>query len=271
MPREELSIGGVRTSLAREGGSGPTVVLLHGLGAHGFTWRGLVPLLSKRCRVVVPDFPGFGRSDKPAAFDYSLTGLSRWLLELLDALGLESPALVGNSMGGVVALMTALSRPERVSRLGLIGTPVYPENIPRLLWPMRYPVLGAVYELLLGPALVRFVGRTAYYDPAFFTDDIVAEYAAPLREKAARRALAAFLRNAMPEDAARWVSLYPSLRAPTLFVRGESDGVVDLESARRFCAAAPNARLLALERCGHAPHEERPDLVAEALQPFLAS
>lgn len=266
----DLAVDGVRCRLYEEG-SGSPVVLLHGLGAHAFTWRGLSPLLRENHRILAPDFPGFGRSDKPEDFDYSLTGLSRWLRGLLDALDLPSAALVGNSLGGVVSLMTALEAPARVSRLALIGAPVYPENIPRLLWPLRYPIVGAVYERLMGPALVRFVGRSAYYDPDFFTDELVAQYAAPLRERAARRALASFLRRAMPADPQRWIELYPSLRPPTLFFHGEADRVVDRESARRFCACAPRARLIPLERCGHAAQEERPDLVARDLLPFLSA
>lgn len=253
-----------------EAGQGKPVVLLHGLGASSYSWREVFPELAGRFRVIAPDLPGFGRSEAPLAHDYALKGQSAWLCAFLDHLGVDAAALAGNSMGGVISLVTAMDAPLRVSRLALLGAPTYLGDHPALLWPMRWPVIGRVYESLLGPSAVRFVGRTAFKDPALLTEDAVEEYSISLRSAAGRRATAEFLRRAIPPDARERMSRYPSLAQEILVICGDSDGVVPLASARRFCAEAPKAKLLEIAACGHAAQEEKPRIVAGALAQFFA-
>lgn len=252
-----------------EAGSGPALVLLHGLGASSYSWREILPALSARRRVIAPDWPGFGRSEAPWDHDYTLLGQSRWLLSFLDHLGLESAGLAGNSMGGVVSLMTAMDAPARVSRLALLGVPVYPGDTPKLLWPMRWPVIGRVYEALLSPAVVKLVGRTAFKDPSVLTAEAVEEYSISLRTRAGRRAVAQFLRRAVPPDAEQRLARYRTLPQEILVLRGDCDGVVAPESARRFCAQAPKARFLEVADCGHAAQEEKPAAVIAAFEEFF--
>jgi pimeloyl-ACP methyl ester carboxylesterase len=263
------SIAGVETYWL-EGGAGRPVILLHGLGASSFSWRAVTEPLAGRFRVIAPDFPGFGRSGAPERFDYSMAGFSRWLLAFMDDLGIAQAELVGNSMGGVVALMTAMDQPLRVGRLALLGTPTYLSDRPMLIWPMRWPVIGRLYERLLGPSVIRAIARTAYKDPSLVTAEVVEEYSLSLRRPEGRRAAARFLRNAVPPDAHARLARYCDIAHEILVICGDSDGVVGLSSARRFCAEAPRARLLELADCGHVAQEEKPQLVAQALLEFLA-
>jgi len=253
----------------REAGAGEPLVVLHGLGASSFSWTAVMPALARRYRVIAPDFPGFGRSDSPREFDYSLKGLSRWVVALLDHLGLPSAHVAGNSLGGIVALMTAMDEPARVRRVALLGTPTHPGDGPLLLWPLRWPVVGRLYELALGPVAVRYIGRTAYKDPSLMTDEKVEEYALPLRTAAGRWAAAEVLRRAVPADARERVERYRQLPHEFLVICGESDTVAGLESSRRFCEKAPRARLLELRDCAHVPQEERPEQVAAAFEEFF--
>lgn len=261
-------VAGVRT-YCLSGGSGAPVVFLHGLGASSYSWRHVAPPLARRRAVWAPDLPGFGRSDKPEGFDYSFAGFARWLGAFLDDLGLADADLVGNSMGAGVALRYALEHPGRVRRLALIGAPFYVNNRPRLMWTMRWPGVGWLAERLLGRWAVGLVGRTAFADPSKMPPDMVEEYAIALGERGGRRAVVSFLRRAIPSDAQRWMAAYVGLQPQTLVIRGEADGILDLESAQRFCREAPRARLLALKGTGHAPQEETPELVAPALEEFL--
>lgn len=268
MPAAQRRIAGVDTFIRRSG-AGKPLVLIHGLGASSYTWRRVIPELEKHREVIAPDVPGFGRSATPEDFQYDFKGFSRWIVALLDELGLESAALAGNSMGGVISLLTALENPARVEKLVLIGTPVYPHNTPGILWPMRWPVIGKIYESLLGPTAVRLIAHECLRDASLITDELVEEYSYSLKTKGGRRAVASFLKNAIPDDADEVTARYPSLVPPTLVVHGELDGVVDRASAERFCREAKSAVLAPLAKLGHAPQEQGPDAVLEHLLPFL--
>jgi pimeloyl-ACP methyl ester carboxylesterase len=253
-----------------EAGTGEAVFLLHGLGASSYSWRDVLPALSARFRVIAPDWPGFGRSEAPLTHDYSLDGQSRWLCAFMDHLGVSSGRLAGNSMGGVISLVTAMDYPARVERFALLGAPTYLGEYPKLLWPMRWPVIGRVYESLLGPLAVRYVGRTAFKDQSLLTEEAISEYALSLKRPEGRRATGEFLRRAVPPDAHERMKRYPQLTQKILYICGDSDGVVKASSARRFCKEAPKARLLEIAACGHASQEEKPEIVAQALAEFFA-
>src|SRR5215210_2718927 len=102
-------------------GEGAPLVLLHALCESALDWRWVLPALAQAYRVYAPDLPGFGDSDKPAA-DYSPTFFARFVAAFLDALEVERAAVVGNSLGGLVALRLALSEPARVSTLCLVDS-----------------------------------------------------------------------------------------------------------------------------------------------------
>lgn len=253
-----------------EAGEGHPVILLHGLGASSYSWRGVLPALAARFRVIAPDLPGFGRSEAPRTHDYSLAGQSRWLCAFMDHLGVSSGRLAGNSMGGVISLVTAMDFPSRVERFALLGAPTYLGEYPKLLWPMRWPVIGRMYEAMLGPLAVRFVGRTAFKDGSLLTEEAISEYSISLKRPEGRRATGEFLRRAVPDDAHERMKRYPELTQPILYICGDSDGVVKTSSARRFCQEAPQARLLEIAACGHASQEEKPKIVSDALMEFFA-
>src|SRR5581483_9634200 len=164
------------------------------------------------------------------------------------------------SMGGLVSLWTAMHYPERVGRLALIGTPVYPEDKPPILWPMRWPVIGSIYERMIGPWAVEPIARTVFVDKSLVDAPMLEEYGRAFRTRGGARAIATFFRR-VPDDAERYTSRYRTLPHPTLVIRGAADGVVHQASCERFVSEHPRAKLVALENLGHAPHEERPGVV----------
>lgn len=270
--REDFTVAGVRIYCESAGPSSSTrepVLLLHGLGASAYSWRYLLPLMSERHRALAFDWPGFGRSEQPEDFDYSADGFSRHLIAFMDLLGIERAHLVGNSMGGLVSLWTVLHRPERVASMVLIGTPVYPENKPRLLWPLRWPLIGSLYERALGEWAVGFIAKSALQDHSLITPELIREYGLALRTRQGKRAVAQFIRNAVPPDPLGLIARYKDIRHPTLVIVGETDGVVGVPSAKRFSEEVPGARFLLLRGCSHAPQEEKPGPVAQAVLEFL--
>ena len=266
---ETLEVAGLKTHLLRAG-AGEPVILLHGLGASSYSWRFAFEELARRYEVFAPDLPGFGRTDKPRDFDYSIAGLHRWVLAFMDRLGLQKARFAGNSMGGVITLWTAMDAGHRVERMALLGTPAYPENRPKLLWPLGWPLLGRVLERALGETALRYVARTTFVDQTKVTEELIAEYLAPLKTAAGRRAVAEFVRRAIPPDFQARIASYATLRHPALVLAGDSDRMVDRRGAERLSRDLPRARLVYLERCGHAPQEDAPDRVIPLLRDFFA-
>lgn len=265
---ETRRVAGVETFL-RRAGSGRPVLLLHGLAASSYTWRHAFDYLADGYEVFAPDFPGHGRSAQPPDFDYSIGGLSRWVVSFLDALGLGAVPFVGNSLGGVVTLWTAMEAPERVSAMGLVGVPAYPENRPAVLWPLGWPVLGRVYEAALCAPLLRAVAKTVFVDPATVTDELVEEYSLALKTPGGRRAVAEVVRRAIPPDAPARMARYKTLRQRALVLVGEHDRMVGNGGATRLAGDLPAARLDIVPGVGHAPHEDDAAKVMPRVRAFL--
>jgi pimeloyl-ACP methyl ester carboxylesterase len=266
---ETLVVAGLKTHLVRAG-TGEPVILLHGLGASSYSWRFAVAELARHYEVFAPDLPGFGRTDKPRDFDYSIAGLHRWVLALMDQLGIEKARFAGNSMGGVIALWMAMDAGHRVERMALLGTPAYPENRPKMLWPLGWPVIGRAYEWALGETALRYIVRTTFVDQSKITEELIAEYLAPLKTAEGRRAVAEFIRRALPPDFKARIASYRTLKHRTLVLAGDSDRMVDHRGAERLSRDLPRARFVYLERCGHAPQEDAPDRVIPMLRDFFA-
>ena len=263
-----IEIGG-RKVYCLSAGQGPPVFLLHGLGASSYSWRHVWPELAKSHCVHSIDWPGCGRSDKPMDFDYSPDGYTRTLLALMDRLEARQAHLVGNSMGGVVSLFTALRHPERIASLTLVGTPTYPESRPGDLWALRWPVVGRLLEWSLGAWTVRWAARQTFIDRSVITAELVREYSAALRSPGGRRAVAGFIRNAIPADSQALIDSYPTMAHRTLILWGEKDCLVKRPSVERLASELPHSRLVMLAGCGHAPQEERPEDFNRALLEFL--
>lgn len=262
------TIAGLRTNYQRAG-KGEPVILLHGLGASSYSWRFALPVLAEKYEVFAPDLPGFGRTDKPWDFDYSLHGLHTWIVSFMDHFDLKSARFAGNSMGGVLSLWTAMEAPARVERMALLGTPAYIENHPKMIWPISWPLVGGIYERLLGETALRIIAPTAFVDKTKVDAELIAEYGHALKSADGRRAVAQFVRRAIPADHRERVARYPSITHKTLVLVG-ADDTIGGPSAERFARALPNARLRWLERCGHATQEDAPERVNPALLEFFA-
>ena len=262
-------LSGLRVRYVRAG-SGPPVVLIHGLASSIFTWRDVLPALALRHEVVALDLPGFGGSDQPPDLEAELyPGL---VVSLMDRLELDRASLVGNSLGGAVAVQVAVTAPDRVDRLALIdaaGFNLKPADRPWLLraaasWPagllLEHPAIGR--------RLVLLALRQVFHDDTRATDERVNEYLAPLLRPGAIDSLRSLLASRM--DADGFAAVVPKVQAPTLVLWGREDAWIPVEHAERFVTAIPDARLVVLESCGHLPQEEHPEEVCELLLEFLA-
>ncbi len=258
------------------GDGGTTLLLLHGFGATGFTWRNWVPELARAHRVLVADLKGFGRSPKPRDGRYSPHDHARAVQALLDAQRLDSVTLVGHSLGGGVALLTALrlldrGQLHRIRALVLVASAAYPQALPPFVSLARLRVLASLaLTVLPTAAVVRRVIAEIVTDVGCVTDDLVNGYADPLRGSAARYGLLNTALQIIPPDVPEVVARFPELDLPVKLVWGESDRVVPLWVGQRLHEALPRSSLDVLAGCGHLPTEEHPVASLELVTRFLA-
>lgn len=269
-PSQFLSVGTMQVHLRDEGprDDPAPIVLLHGTSDSLHTWDGWAAALRGQRRVIRFDLPGFGLTGPDPQADYSIEAYVRFVLAVLDQLGVRSVVLGGNSLGGHIAWRTAHAQPDRVRRLVLVdaaGYPLPPAEVHMgfrlaLSWPAN-----RVLEWVLPRGLVRSSLRNVYGDPSRVTSEEVDRYYDMAVRAGNRRALARRLADPDPDRSER----IRSLRMPTLVLWGARDRLIPLRSGQRFARDIPGARLVVLEGLGHVPQQEDPLRSVAAVQRFL--
>jgi pimeloyl-ACP methyl ester carboxylesterase len=267
--QRDVLASGVRLRVAT-GGSGPAVVLLHGSFVDHSTWDGVAAELGRDFRIVAPDLPGFGESEKPSPsrFPYGVDAFAEAIADLYAGLDLGRATVIGHALGGAVALTLAARHPELVERLVLIAPLCEPANHglrSRLgLWPL---VGGLVFKQLWGRASFRAFFRTTMLAspkavPAARIDRYFELFSSPL----ARGAALATLRGTV--DTRPVIAHTTRLSVPTLVVWGRVDRVIAAGVGQKLARAIPGARFELLPT-GHAPQEECPAELAALIARFL--
>jgi pimeloyl-ACP methyl ester carboxylesterase len=275
---DALSFRTIQTSRGRisisEAGSGPAALMIHGLGATKVSFLPtLAALAPNGHRAIAVDLPGFGDSDKPLLGTYDARFFAQSMTALLDALELDRVDVIGNSMGGRVAVELGLTAPERVKRLVMLA--------PALAWLRARPF--APYLRFIAPQLgliqpaprwiveqiVRYLipGSDTEWTAAGI-DEFLRSYLTP-RGRAAFYAAARNIYLDAPHGRDGFWTRLPSLEPESLFVWGRKDALVPISFERYVRQAVPNARHLELQ-CGHVPQLERPKETHEAILRFLA-
>lgn len=269
-----LSAGGHRLA-CRASGVGDPVVLLHGLPFCSAVWRRVAPGLAERWRVVAPDLIGMGRSDKPLDFDYSLPNLVRVMGEALDALQLGPVTLVGQDLGGTIALALAAHSPERVSRLVVLNTTIetsfaFPWFHLLVTHPSNY---AGVFRLAsrggLRSTLSHLVGN-----PALIDDNWLYEYGTCFTDPAAVWTLAKIMAAvvATPEEFLLDVREgLARLDRPAHVLWGERDEFLPVECGRHIQEYIPGATFEVVAGAGHLFFEERPEALIGLLTAVTGS
>ena len=256
-----------------EAGIGPAVVAFHGLGGTKGSFLLTVAALAERFRVIAVDLPGFGDSDKPIGAAYDAPFFAAAMIDLLDALELERADLIGNSLGGRVALEVALLDPERVGRLVLLAPSLAWRRSRRWAPALRLvrPELGLV-QLVPRAAVRTVVHRLIPGADAGWTAAGVDEFLRAYLTPAGRAAFYAAARQIYLEAPQGKDGFWPRLRElqpDALFIWGRRDTLVPIAFARHVAEALPEARHVELD-CGHVPQMERPRQTHEAVAAFLA-
>lgn len=258
---------------AEETGSGPPLLLLHGLGASTFTWRHIVPALARTHRVITLDLMGFGRSDKPYGMHYGARQQGALVAAFIRKRGLSDVTLIGHSFGGTVVLETALAlrREEgRVSRLVIMDAPALRQTFPGISDVIQTPLLPYVLTSITPPELMsRAMLRAVSIPGRRISEADVRGYAAPYYTLGSRYAFISTAQSIMQANAAPMGKRYPLITQPTLVVWCRGDNIVPLGTGRRLARMLPNARLSVLDRCNHLPQDEIPGVLMARLRGFL--
>lgn len=261
----------------RVAGSGPAVVLIHGIGDSSTTWETVVPALARHHLVIAPDLLGHGRSDKPRA-DYSVAAYANGVRDLLGVLGIRRATLVGHSLGGGVAMQFAYQFPDRTERLVLVGSGGAGPEVNPVLRAMTLPGAAAALHALRLPTMRWQVGAVVEALRVLGTGlgrdapDMLRVVDA-LPDATSRAAFIRTLR-AVVDWRGQVVTMldrcYLTRGMPTLLIWGGRDAIVPVEHGHRAHEAMPGSRLEIFPDAGHFPFHTDPHRFVGLLEEFLS-
>lgn len=253
----------------------PVVLLVHGMAGSSTTWREVMPRLAERFHVIAPDLLGHGRSDKPAG-DYSLGAHASLLRDLLAHLGIDRVTIVGQSLGGGVAMQFAYQYPEACERLVLVNSGGLGRDVSWILRVLSLPGAEFVLPIIVprfvrdrGNSLSRWLHQHGVRPPR--VAEMWQAYAS-LAEGENRQAFLRTLRSVV-DASGQTVSardrLYLAAAMPTLIVWGDNDPIIPVAHAFETHELMPGSRLEVFEGVGHFPHVEVPEQFVAALSDFI--
>ena len=269
-----MTVRGVKLRY-RPAGKGEPILLLHGLGASLEQWEWSQPGLSSRHEVVALDLPGFGRSQSPPRDQFDLDHMVSLLGGFIDAMGWQSATVIGNSMGGLLAISMALNLEGRVSRLVLTGSAGLGRD---LGWPLRVawlPCLGeAILPFMALRPLVHYSLRRLFSDPSRLPNRMVDVSADNYKRRSIRsnflRAIRIGVSLSGQRDSINFRDQLDKIRVPTLLIWGREDGVMPLEHGKIAHQLIAGSKLTVFDDCGHVPQIEHPGRFVDEVEHFLA-
>jgi pimeloyl-ACP methyl ester carboxylesterase len=271
-----LELHGERVAY-RDAGTGETLLLIHGMAGSSATWRAVIPELSKKYRVVAPDLLGHGESAKPRG-DYSLGAFAASLRDLLDELGIRRATVVGQSLGGGVAMQFTYQHRDYCERLALISSGGLG---PDLNWVLRIlsapgtelvlPVIAPQPVLNIGNKLASWFRSAGIQSPR--AGEMWSAYCS-LSDRPTQRAFLRTLRSVVDvrgQAVSALGKIHVSHGLPTLLIWGEEDRIIPVAHGRAAHEAVPGSRLEVLPGVGHFPHVESPAAVVDILDDFITT
>ncbi|MFN0280051.1 MAG: alpha/beta fold hydrolase [Pyrinomonadaceae bacterium] len=249
----------------------PPMILIHGYTASVYVWKTVAPMLAEAgFHVIAVDLLGFGYSEKPRAFDYSIQSQARMISRFMSRLGIGRATIVGNSYGGAVALCLALDYSEFVENLVLVDTVTNdePKNHP-LLRLASFRWIGEVITPIVADSKAflrhRMRGTIAKANHHLITEERMAAIRRPLNAADGHHSLLATSRS---WNAKRIEQDAHLVNQPTLIIWGDQDTVIPINGGYKLRQEIPNSRLIVLKNCGHIPPEEKSELFTELVSEF---
>ncbi|MGI0047153.1 MAG: alpha/beta fold hydrolase [Nitrosotalea sp.] len=259
MQTKFADVWGHKIRYLEEGKSDKTIILLHGLGGSAERWLKVIPLLSPKYRVIAPDVIGFGYSDKPSE-DYTIEFFGKFLSAFINTLNLKTAVLVGTSLGGQIAAQCA-SINDTIEKIILVApsgamkrsTPAIDAYMMAALYP-NHASAKTAFEMMSNSGTVD----------DFTISDFVKRMSIP-------NAKLAFISSVLGIKNSNVDESLDKIMIPTLLVWGRQDMVIPIEHADQFVSSIKGCMFLEINDCGHLPHVEKPDLLAESILEFIGA
>ena len=277
LTREVRVVHGYRRAFVRAG-SGPPMLLLHGIGNSAQTWAGVLDRLAAQHTVIAPDLLGHGKSAKPRISDYSLGAFAVWLRDFLDELGVSHATLVGHSLGGGVAMQFVYQHPDYVKRLVLISSGGLGPDVGLILRLLSapgaelvLPIVAPKPVLTVGNKLRSWLSAAGIQSPR--GAEIWSAYSS-LSDPATRQSFLRTLRSVV-DYRGQAVSAVSKLglreQLPIMAIWGERDDIIPVDHAHAAHEVRPDVRLEVLPNVGHFAQVEAPNEVVELIEDFIAT
>jgi pimeloyl-ACP methyl ester carboxylesterase len=255
-------------------GAGPSVILIHGFGGSMWQWEQQQHALSQHFRVLTLDLPGAGLSDKPE-IDYRPDQMLDFFIGFMDAVKIQQATLVGNSMGGGLAISMALAHPTRVAKLVLIdGLPQHvmekltSPSVRRALETSAPSWLVSFGNWLFGGLMIESVLKEVVHDPALLTPAVI-ERSNRNRQRPGLIKPILAIRGNLPLWESGFATRIDEITHPTLVIWGEEDRVFPIAVGEELHQTIKGSRFIRIPKAGHIPQWERPDLVNQELIAFI--
>ena len=249
----------------------PKIILIHGYTASVYVWKTAAPMLADAgFHVIAIDLLGFGYSEKPSWFDYSIQSQARMVSRFMNRLGIGKATIAGSSYGGAVAATIALDYPERVEKLVLVDAVINDEiKSHPILKLAAIPGVGEVITPLLADSRLflryRMHGTLAKTNHHMITRDRIDSIRRPLMAVDGHRSLLATSRNWSAKRIEQDAHL---IDHPTLIIWGEDDNVIPIKNGYKLHDSVLNSRFVVLKDCGHVPQEEKSEIFTELVTEF---
>jgi pimeloyl-ACP methyl ester carboxylesterase len=259
-------------------GSGPAVLLIHGITSSSRTWRSVMPALAERHTVIAPDLLGHGRSAKPRG-DYSLGAYASGIRDLLAFMGVPRVSVVGHSLGGGIAMQFAYQFPERLERLVLVDSGGLGREVSIVLRAATLPGAELVMPLIFnqpardaGRAINSALRKVGIRGSADVQG--IAEGLDSLGDAAGRHAFLHTARSVIDPFGQRIDArdrLYLAEKVPTMLIWGDQDRIIPVSHGYAAHILMPHSRLEIFAGCGHFPFNKEPERFVQVLEDFIAS
>ena len=250
-------------------GEGEPVVLLHGWPTHSYLWRKIIKPLANTRRVIVPDLPGFGKSDKPLDVSYGFEFQSSALDEILNSLNIEKTALVVHDIGGSIGLHWAIRNREKLERLAILDTFLHPD-LPLMMRILFFMFrFRSITNWSASPSGIAAILRWGVANKNVLNKEDIAAYQAPFASPESRAALLKTFNDIKIDDLGEIVKKLPDLGIPISIIYGEKDILLAPEM-RRIKQEIPDSNITSIPNCGHFLQEDQPERLSELLVEFLS-
>jgi pimeloyl-ACP methyl ester carboxylesterase len=261
------------------GGGAEPLLLVHGLMTTSYSWRYVMGDLAKRYRVIAPDLPGSGDSEKSSDAPYSVAALATWIGEFQRALDIRGCKTVGNSLGGLLCMRLAMDDPGAFSQLVNIHSPFFPQANYQLLHTLlKIPGIkrGLAHVIRKNP--LKWVHRNVhYYDESLKSLEEAHAYGDPLAEKNGTEAFIRYLSDVLTpaafekisSDAQKLRDAHEPFPVPLLLIYARQDPLVSPKNGERLSKLLPDAKMVWLDDSSHFAHVDTPKLIVDEVLRFL--